>query len=108
MLQSYTERCAIKAHLRHLFEENLIDRLRNELPDEPVLEAEVGEHGVLVAAGEVAAFAAEDVAELRHRKLQPVAEVSHQVGLEDVALRISVATEIAGKEQSSISPKYDS
>ena len=58
----------------------------------------MGEHGVLVAASEVAALAAEEEAEFRHHLLQPVPEVSHQVGLEDVALGVPVAAQVAVKE----------
>jgi len=58
-----------RSHLRTVLEEDLDDRLRKELADEPVLEAEVGEHGVLVAASEVATVASEVFADVRHRRL---------------------------------------
>jgi hypothetical protein len=57
------------SHLRTVLEEDLDDRLRKELADEPVFEAEVGEHGVLVAPGEVATVASEVFADVRHRRL---------------------------------------
>jgi hypothetical protein len=57
------------SHLRTVLEEDLDDRLRKELADEPVFEAEVGEHGVLVPAGEVATVAPEVFADVRHRRL---------------------------------------